>query len=93
MSGQRFTNVAEVMVLVKLDDGTEHGWVINRPIYAEWDGAGLTDSGSARGRVTIGAGEFFRKWKNDESRGIEVQMHQMVLEDERLPALGNGDEA
>lgn len=72
MSGQRFTNVAEVMVLVKLDDGTEHGWVINRPSFVEWNHAGLTSTGSARANVEIGVGEFYRRGRTSRPIGDEV---------------------
>lgn len=75
------------MVLVKLSDGTEHGWVINRPAYASWHHDGMTASGSARGHVNIGIGEFYRRAKDRHSRQIEGEMHRQIGSPEAVAAL------
>lgn len=75
MTGQRFTNAEEVMILVRMPDGREHGWVIHNPTVVEWTHAGMNERGSALAHLRVGVGEFYRRSKSPLSRKIEDRLN------------------
>lgn len=72
--GQRFDDVAEVLVLVRHRDGSEDGWIIHDPDRCEWRWGGI---GVAT--VTV-RGSFYRKAKTPDSKRIEEALNRAMLE-------------
>ena len=73
--GQRFDDVAEVLILVRHHDGREDGWAIQEPDRCEWRWGGV---GVAT--VTV-RGTFFRKAKDNASRAIEQALTTAAIDE------------
>lgn len=56
--GQEFTNAKRVVVLIKGQDGLEHGWEVFNPRQTRWNHAGIV-AGSSHATMTV-TGEFHR---------------------------------
>ena len=65
MTGQRFDDVEEVMILVKHRNGRQDGWIVNSPDRVEWRLGGI-----GYATVTI-RGEFYRKAKLPKAKSPE----------------------